>query len=270
MSQILSKLDVNNNKHFGREMRRDGKEEKVRNVIAWLHQETSIRSCGKSNSVWGTKRTSPRKGLKKAENNTTDGEETDDNTCPLSCKAKHHLAACPIFKIITVNKKWGIVKQYWRYQKCLRALHTNECKKPDGSTCDKCRKNHHRSLHNDKANETITRLNPKAAPFQSGILDVPVTQNCNNVHENAVYQQKGQLKSVTGLFPVQKVKVINRNGNFFAVLAMLDSGSNTSLLFKNTAKKLGLKGSATHLTMNLAGGKLKNLRPHRLSMSAHR
>lgn len=65
MSQILSKLDLNNNKHFGREMRRDGKEENVRNPIAWLHQETSIRSCGKSNSVWGTKRTSPRKGLKK-------------------------------------------------------------------------------------------------------------------------------------------------------------------------------------------------------------
>ena len=38
---------------------------------------------------------------------------------------------------------------------------------------------------------------------------------------------------------------------------MLDSESNTSLLFKDTAKKLGLKGSATHLTMNLAGGKLK-------------
>ena len=53
------------------------------------------------------------------------------------------------------------------------------------------------------------------------------------------------------------MKVINRNGNFLAVLAMLDSGSNTRLLLKDTAKKLGLKGSATHLTMNLAGGKLK-------------
>ena len=65
MSQILSKLGLNNNEHFGREMRRDGKEKNVTNLIAWLHQETSIRSCGKSNSVWGTKNTSPRKGLKR-------------------------------------------------------------------------------------------------------------------------------------------------------------------------------------------------------------
>ena len=38
------------------------------------------------------------------------------------------------------------------------------------------------------------------------------------------------------------------------VLAMLDTGSNTSLLSKSTAAKLGLHGSQTHLTMNLAGG----------------
>ena len=51
---------------------------------------------------------------------------------------------------------------------------------------------------------------------------------------------------------------MNRNGNFVEVLTMLDSGSNTSLLSKNTARRLGLNGSATHLTMNLAGGEKKN------------
>ena len=39
---------------------------------------------------------------------------------------------------------------------------------------------------------------------------------------------------------------------------MLDSGSNTSLLSKSAAGGLGLKGSATHLTMNLAGEKKKS------------
>ncbi|XP_068707535.1 uncharacterized protein [Montipora foliosa] len=39
---------------------------------------------------------------------------------------------------------------------------------------------------------------------------------------------------------------------------MLDSGSNTSLLSKNAARRLGLSGSETHLTMNLAGGKKKS------------
>jgi hypothetical protein len=35
---------------------------------------------------------------------------------------------------------------------------------------------------------------------------------------------------------------------------MIDSGSNTSLLSKETASKLGLTGEQTHLTVNLAGG----------------
>ena len=51
---------------------------------------------------------------------------------------------------------------------------------------------------------------------------------------------------------------MNRNGKFVEVLAMLDSGSSTSLLSKNAARRLVLSGSATHLTMNLAGGKKKS------------
>ena len=57
---------------------------------------------------------------------------------------------------------------------------------------------------------------------------------------------------------MQKVKVMDKNGNFVEVLAMLDSGSNTSLLSKSAAGRLGLNGAATRLTMNLAGGKKKS------------
>ena len=39
---------------------------------------------------------------------------------------------------------------------------------------------------------------------------------------------------------------------------MLDSGSNTSFISKNVAKKLGIRGYKTHLTMNFAGGQKKS------------
>ena len=254
MSQLLSKLDPNDNSDFGREMKREGKEETVSNLISWLHQEASIRSRGKTNTFSEGRNESRRdKGPKRTENNAADSEETGDETCPLGCKTKHHLAACPKFQFLTVNQKWEIVKQHWRCRKCLRAHHTNDCKKPDGSTCDKCRKNHHRTLHNERTGETNTSLNPRAAPFQSQFQGPSTTSN-GSVQGNAVYQ-KSKLKPVTGLCPVQKVKVMNRNGNFVEVLAMLDSGSNTSLLSKTAARRLGLNGVPTHLTMNLAGGK---------------
>ena len=257
MSQLLSKLDPSDNSDFGREMKREGKEETVSNLITWLHQEASIRSRGKANSNTVERNEIRRdKDPKKTENNAANSEDSDDETCPLGCKTKHHLAACPKFQILTVNQRWEVVKQHWRCRKCLRAHHTNDCKKPDGSTCDKCRKNHHRCLHNEKTGETNTSLNPKAPPFQSQFQGPTPTSN-GNIQGNAVHQ-KSKLKPVTGLCPVQKVKVMNKNGDFVEVLAMLDSGSNTSLLSKSAAGRLGLNGAATRLTMNLAGGKKKS------------
>ena len=45
--------------------------------------------------------------------------------------------------------------------------------------------------------------------------------------------------------PLQKVKIKNKDGELIEILAMLDSVSNTSLLFKRAAKKLGLIGPQT-------------------------
>ena len=257
MSQLLSKLDPNDNSHFGREMKREGKEETVSNLITWLHVEASIRSRGKNNPVFEDRNESRRyRSPSKTENNAASGEEPDDDTCPLNCKTKHHLAACPLFQELAISQRWEIVKQHCRCHKCLRKHHTSNCRKPDGSTCDKCRKNYHRSLHNDKIGETSSSPNPRSSSFQSQ-CQAPSSTSNGNIQENAVHH-KEKLKLITGLCPVQKVGVMNGNGEFVEVLAMLDSGSNTSLLSKNAARRLGLSGSATHLTMNLAGGKKKS------------
>ncbi|PFX23288.1 hypothetical protein AWC38_SpisGene12174 [Stylophora pistillata] len=58
------------------------------------------------------------------------------------------------------------------------------------------------------------------------------------------------------LAEVQKVKVRGSDGTFSDLLAMLDTGSNTSLLSR-AARQLGISGPQTHLTMNLAGGRKK-------------
>ena len=54
--------------------------------------------------------------------------------------------------------------------------------------------------------------------------------------------------------PVQK----DANGKPVEILAMLDTDSNASIFSKRVAKKLGLTGTQTQLTMNLAGGKKRS------------
>ena len=102
-----------------------------------------------------------------------------------------------------------------------------------------------RSLHNEKrvlpVSETPAQsLDPKAVSFQ--------TPRTDSINANT------EIKTIAGLLPIQKIKIENCEGQSIDVLAMLDSGSNTSLLSKSAAKKLGLSGPKTHLTMNLAGG----------------
>ena len=201
MSQLLSKLDPKDNSDFGREMKREGNEETVSNLIAWLHQEGSVRSRGKTSTFCEGRNESRReKGPKKTENNATNSEETDDETCPLDCKTKHHLAACPKFQNLTVNQRWEIVKQHWRCRKCLRMHHTNGCKKPDGSTCNKCRKNHHRSLHNEKAGETNANLYPKAAPLQSQFQGPSAILNGNIQVTQCTRKASSNLSLVCALY----------------------------------------------------------------------
>ena len=83
--------------------------------------------------------------------------------------------------------------------------------------------------------------------------DVPAEGNTNCASDH-----KKDFKLITGLRPVQKVKVIDSCGTLVEMLAMIDSGSNTSQLSKNAAERLGIAGTATHLTMNLAGGEKRS------------
>ena len=239
MSQLLSKLSPGDNSAFGREMKRDKKQENVCNLIIWLQEEASLRSRGRNN----LEETNPSSNTRRSDNRSGDFEVQE--SCPLGCQSKHLLAACPTYRGLTVNQRWDIVKEKQRCRKCLNAHHTKDCKKSDGTTCDKCTKNHHQSLHNTKP------LNPNSPSF--------AYDKNNATNDVDVYSSKhNNVQTVTGLCPVQKIKVMDANGVPQDVLAMLDTGSNTSLLSKSAAKKLGLNGPQTHLTMNLAGGASKS------------
>lgn len=140
MSQLLSKLDPRDNTNFGREMQRTGKEENVSNLVTWLHQEATLRSRGKPDNENADEKERTLRGptFRRTENQAASNDRTpDQEACPLGCAWKHHLAACPLYQSSTVNQRWDVVKQSKRCLKCLRPHHTNDCKKPDGTTCDK-------------------------------------------------------------------------------------------------------------------------------------
>ena len=137
MSQLLSKLDPKDNVEFGREMFREHREENANNLIAWLHREATLRSrAGRERRIF--ERTEQRAASNVMENDVI------EELCPLGCQTRHLLTACPIFQgTLTVDQRWEVVRRHNRCRKCFRTHHTNECRKPDGTTCDQCTRRHH-------------------------------------------------------------------------------------------------------------------------------
>ena len=270
MSQLLSKLESQDNVEFGREMSRTKREENIPNLIEWLNSEATLRSRGKTSfpsADADRQRQPPRKVQAHTVNSETTDEvsssndsdrhrqpprkvqahsenETADDICPLGCESKHFLHACPQYLESTVNDRWETVKKHKRCRKCLKKHHTSNCNQGEKVSCNKCNKEHHSSLHNDRPPRLNSTLNPGATPF-NGKRQV----DNNSAQGNAKIQ---------GICPVQKVKIKDKDGNYVEALAMIDSGSNVSLISNKLKNQLGINCQKTHLTMNLAGGKKKS------------
>ena len=229
MSKLLLKVEPKDNADFAREMQRQKKEENVANLVDWLHQEAAFRSRGKK-EIEGSISYKERGG-RRTDHHANDANSTkDDESCPLGCKSKHLLASCPVYQGLTVNEKWEVVKENKRCRKCLRVFHhTNDCTKADGTTCDKCKRNHHRSLHNEKkVDSSKSNLDPDAPAFNNRSPDQ--AESKNNSVQGRDNEGANDVKNVPGVCPVQKIRVRDSEGNLKTLIAMLDTGSNKSFV----------------------------------------
>ena len=202
MSKRLSKLEPKDNTNFGREMQRQKKEENEAHLVAWPHQEAAFPSRGKK-EIEGNSSYKERGG-RRTHHHANDANSTnDDETCPLGFKSKHLLASCPVYQGLTVNEKWEVVKEYKRCRKCLRVSHhTNDCTKADGTTCDKCKRSHHRSLHNEKkVDPSKSNLDPDVPAFNNK-RSPDQAKSRNNSIQGRDNEGANDVKNVPGVCPV--------------------------------------------------------------------
>ena len=97
-------------------------------------------------------------------------------------------------------------------------------------------------------------MNPEAQPFST-----EENQTSSKNHSvQGMDRQTANLVSIAGMCPIQKVNIKNTSGKPVELFVMLNTGSNTSFLSRFVAKKLGLTGTHTQLTMNFAGGKKRS------------
>lgn len=203
ISRLFSNLDPRDNAEFGKEIQSQKKEENFTNLVTWLHQEASLRSRGKRETESDRRRDPPVQ--RKSDQHSSDISLTDDETCPLGCNSKHFLASCPVYQKSSLKQRWDIVKQNRRCRKCLRgSYHTNDRKKADGTSCDKCKKNHHRSLHSERKSKPLESNLRPVAPVLISQVTPPVAENRSIQRSNV---KISDVQNVLGICLVQKSRL---------------------------------------------------------------
>ncbi|XP_022160333.1 uncharacterized protein LOC111026542 [Myzus persicae] len=135
--------------------------------------------------------------------------------CP-NCDGPHQLSNCSGFKGLSVDDRYGVVSKHRLCMSCFSNQHwSSKCKR----SCSKCNRHHYVLLHKDFA----TGQGPAAQQPPAVML--------------------GSQPSLSVLLVTAIVMVRDVSGDLQPVRALLDSGSQTSIIKKSCLNRLGLRRS---------------------------
>ncbi|UYV60560.1 hypothetical protein LAZ67_1001526, partial [Cordylochernes scorpioides] len=150
------------------------------------------------------------------------------DTCIL-CKSKHHpLYMCNLFCKMPLKEKLNVVKGHKLCFNCLRKGHFSwNCRL--NQRCKVCKGKHHTMIHYDKpstegASAQVENTTPKE---NESAINLTNTQqaNCNDSHV---------------LLATARIKIKNGLGKLCTCRALLDSGSQVTMITKGCCERLGL------------------------------
>ena len=144
----------------------------------------------------------------------------------LLCKEDHRLAQCKQFISLSLEERANMVKQWSCCLRCLSKGHLmRDCISRKKCNVEECSASHHPLLH--------------GAP---GIFQTPQSDERNKepTKKNIGTHWLQEDSTTTLLFTVPIY--VESNGIRFESVALLDEGSQTSLIVKKLSKKLKLKG----------------------------
>lgn len=148
--------------------------------------------------------------------------------CPL-CNLRHALFICRKFKNMTPADRLATVNKYNFCRNCLRNHNESEC--VSTKRCKDCQGNHNSLLH-----DAYIQPLPLSSPLNgyNSSITQGTSQNTHNINHVASDSEEILLTTVT-------LNVLSSNGNYVTLRALLDQGSQISLISENATQILGLQ-----------------------------
>ena len=155
--------------------------------------------------------------------------ETSSKTC-VCCKERHDVTVCPVFLKKTVDDRAYLIADAGCCFFCLQTGHgVRRCKTARPCGIDNCKMRHHQVLHGSK----------KVGNRTSG---------------QRVVAAASLKEDVTTLLQVVPVTILGSNGKSRQVCALLDPGSQTSLVVEDVLEQLDLHGERQALRLQSVEG----------------
>ncbi|KAJ8981431.1 hypothetical protein NQ317_015633 [Molorchus minor] len=167
--------------------------------------------------------------------------DSSPNKCNL-CDANHLLFTCPVFKSKSPHERFSFCKGLHLCFNCLSHMHDlKACK--SAATCKTCGLRHHTLLHLGYSSSSNTNNTNSAHPevpqprVHEDLENQPSTSHSVSLASTAtIANNYSKVLLSTAL-----IEVCDKYGNYHTCKALLDSGSQVSIISQNCYRRLNLK-----------------------------
>lgn len=208
--------------------------------------EASRRKQGLVNQKTATLKNSlhdAKKGFinRNSNSNLKDGSKSSTSICHVSrsstcvlCNEEHGLWKCPRFLNMTIKDKLQKIKQLDYCNNCLVSHSKKQCQSK--KRCRKCLKSHNTLLHDAfEGEQSASASNNTDSLAQRANV---ATKENSTRSSNASWDDASEILLATAV-----IKITGANGMQYEMRALIDQGSQLSLINEKAAQVLGLKRS---------------------------
>ncbi|XP_065182163.1 uncharacterized protein LOC135812873 [Sycon ciliatum] len=174
------------------------------------------------------------------------------------CGDPHHLAKCPDFQRLTVDKRWDFVRGHKGVCSCClsRGHWSNECR----TNCSICKRRHHQLLHSDRSKREFSRADQaRWSPADANGGRRETAHTTMTIDTTLAADRKSGEQQETTSAPLSFMTapvLVKYRDRCVRGTALLDPASSTSYVRQHIASAVGADGPREPLTASVLSGEV--------------
>lgn len=172
------------------------------------------------------------------------------------CSGEHFLHHCKSFEGLAINERNKIVRKYMLCKNCISHKSNKKC--TSKFSCSICGMKHHTLLHYDDKNHSVSK--EKVASPADSTKNIITQKSISEISSNHISNRTAVLLS-TALVYIKSV-----SGTFEPFRALIDPGSQASLITEESADLLNLPRFKSNIGISGLGANKQKMAKHKIEI----